>query len=293
MKIYIASLGEHVGNIKEDKYIRDAYILKGLPADIINLWSLPKLVSSGDIILLKSIWGYHLNIDLFLSTLSTLENKGVRVINRYDFIRWNVHKFEYLKDISHQVPVIPTFVLDVKNEDIIIHLEDEIKNISISCNSNKLVIKPTISASGFLTYVYQIGMDNKDVISSIIQNNERTFIVQPYRDSVVKGEISIVLLKGEILYGIIRRPGVFFEKKSPELVSLENIPPQIFDTLKNLTHFFAEKFGLAPDICRVDFLENKEVYEILEVELIDPDLYIKYLSSDLRQEVLSIFYDML
>ena len=293
MKIYIASLGEYVGKIKEDIYIRDMYISKGLRSDIASFWSLPELVNSEDIVLLKSIWGYHLNVGMFLNVLNILKDKGVRLINGYDFIVWNMYKSEYLKDVSCLVPVVPTFILDVKKEDVAIQLENKIRDISISCDSDKLVIKPEISASGFLTYLYQVGAKNEDIISSIMENYERKFIIQPYRNSVTKGEMSIISLKGEILYGIIRNPGLFSEKIPPEYIALENIPTQMFDILKNLMHYFVDKFGSVPEICRVDFVENNVIYEILEIELIDPDLYIKHLGSELKQKVLSASYNML
>lgn len=293
MKIYIASLGEYTGKIKEDVYIRDRYASKGFSAEIVDFNTLENLVDSGDVVILKSIWGYHLDSEMFLNLLSSLEKKGVRIINRPDIIRWNINKFEYIKDIFHLVPVVPTFFLDVKKDDSDIDVNNKINDICILSNSERVVIKPVISASGYLTGVYQIGADNKSVITPIIQNNLRACIIQPYRDSIEEGEISIVILRGEILYGILRNPGLFTVKRSPTVIPLKEIHKKIFDTLKTLIQYFVEKFGSVPDICRVDFIQNKAMYEILEIELIDPDLYFKYLDHDVRDRALSAFSEML
>jgi hypothetical protein len=49
---------------------------------------------------------------------------------------------------------------------------------------------------------------------------------------------------------------------------------------------FLEKFGVLPRICRVDFLKNLTNYEILEVELIDPDLFFRYIPVSLRKKAI-------
>ncbi len=49
-------------------------------------------------------------------------------------------------------------------------------------------------------------------------------------------------------------------------------------------------FGVLPDKCRVDFLKINTSYEILEVELIDPDLFFRYISDATREKVTSMIY---
>ncbi len=290
MKVFIASLGDFVGRIKEDLYIKDTFIENGKQAEIESLWSLPELVKVGDTVMIKSIWGYHLEADRFLEVLNDLENKGVSLINKSVFIKWNLYKHLYLKEIQNHIPVIPTFLLDLKNEE---GIEEKINNISSQCGSKKLVIKPTVSASGFKTYLYDVGTNDQETISNIKGNKNIQFIVQPYRDLISKGELSVILLMGEVLYGIIRRPGVLLDEMSPEVVLIDKIPNKVIGHVKQINDFFASKFGLLPDICRLDFVEYQDEYEILEIELIDPDLHIKHLDQDLRKKALSAFYSML
>lgn len=293
MNIYIASLGEHVKKIKEDIYIRDMYISRGFLAEIVDFTMLSNLANSGDVVILKSIWGYHLDSNMFLKTLNDLENRGVCVVNSPNIVRWNINKREYLKEVSSMVPVIPTASLDVEKGDSVTEVNTKIEDICTLFNSEKVVIKPVISASGFLTNIYQTGRDNKSILASLTQNNLKEYIIQPYRDSIKEGEISVIVLRGEILYGVVRMPGLFSEKKSPKIIPLDEVPQKIFEIITALVHFFAEKFKSVPDICRIDFLKHKDTYEILEIELIDPDLYLKHLELDLREEALSVFGEML
>lgn len=293
MNIYIASLGNHVGKIKEDIYIRDMYISRGFSAEIVELKALGDLVDLGDVVIFKSIWGYHLETETLLKTLTELEDKGVHVINRLDIVRWNINKLIYINEISPLIPVIPTVSLDTQKENSFTEIENRIKSACTLFNSEKVVIKPTISASGYLTNIFKVTEDNESIIESIIQNSLKKYIIQPYRESVREGEISVVILRGEMLYGILRTPGLFSEKRPPIFIPLSKVPQKIFDSIEILMRFFIKKFGSAPDMCRVDFLEEKTEYEILEIELIDPDLYFKYLEPDLREKVLSMFIEML
>lgn len=290
MKVFIASLGDFIGRIKEDIYIKDMFMDHGVQAVIESLWSLPVLVKTGDKVILKSIWGYHLEPGRFLEVLDALENKGVSLINKSFFIKWNLYKHLYIKEIEKYIPVIPTFLLDLTNEE---GIEEKINNISFQCDSKKLVIKPTVSASGFKTYLWNAGTSNQEIISNIKENKNIEFIVQPYRDSISKGELSVIILKGKTLYGIIRRPGILLDEMLPEVISMDKIPGKVISHVKQMNNFFTSRFGLVPDICRLDFVEYQDEYEILEIELIDPDLYIKHLDQDLRKETLSVFYYML
>lgn len=291
MKIYIASSEDHSGKIQEDIYIRDMYISKGIPSEIITLKRIIDVSRPSDVVILKSIWGYHINHEEFTSQILTLKNKGVRLVNNYDFIFWNINKDKYLSDIEY-MNVIPTSLLCMENN---ANTQDIVRLISEAgkrFNADKLVIKPSISASGYMTKLYDVNTDNTDIITSLELNKGLDFIVQPYRPSISEGEISVIIIRGKTLYGVTRFPGVLSEKKGTTYLDISNIPTLIKKELLVLEDFFLKKFGSLPDICRVDFLKNHSKYEISEVELIDPDLFFRHIPEDVKKEALSLFYDL-
>lgn len=291
MKIYIASSEEHSGKIQEDIYIRDMYISKGIPSEIITLKNIIDVSRPSDIVILKSIWGYHINHEEFTSQILTLKDKGVRLVNNYYFIFWNINKDKYLSDIEY-MNVIPTSLLcmenNAKTQDIVRLISEAGKKF----NAGKLVIKSSISASGYMTKIYDVNTDNTDIITSLKLNKSLDFIVQPYRPSISEGEISVIIIRGKALYGVTRFPGVLSEKKDTTYLDISNVPTLIKKELLVLEDFFLKKFGSLPDICRVDFLKNHSKYEISEVELIDPDLFFRYTPEDTKKEALSLFYDL-
>lgn len=289
MKIFIASSENHVGKIQEDIYLRDMFISKVCESKILTLKNILNIAQTGDTVVLKSIWGYHLNPEEFLSQVSALTSKNVRLINNLEFILWNIDKYQYLNDIKN-LGVVPTKLLLIKDADVASNLVSELGK---DLDENPLVIKPNISASGYLTYLYDVEKDNTDIITSLLKYKHLDFITQPFRDSITEGEISVIIINGKALYGIKRFPGVFANKRNPDFIHMNNIPDVIHNKLKRIEEYFIQKFNRLPGICRVDFLRFQDMYEISEIELIDPDLFFRHISEEAREEALFQFYAMI
>ena len=289
MKIYIASSEKHVGKIQEDIYIRNAYRNKRFFCEIVTLKNIVKIVKPFDVVILKSIWGYHLHYRTFLKQISILRKKNIKLINSYDFIFWNIDKYKYLSELKN-INAVPTILLNFKNTKKISEIRNIILQINKTLNTDILVIKPRISESGYLTIKYDKTKDNESVITLLKQNKKLDFIVQPYRPDILTGELSVVMINGISLYGINRFPGIFSEKLDPVYIKFTSLPAVIKKEVDILKTFFLEKFGVLPNICRVDFLKLNTGYEILEVELIDPDLFFRCIPYGLRDRAISMIY---
>jgi hypothetical protein len=284
MKVYIASSKIHVAKIQEDINIRDQFLSKGIFSEILTLKEIVKKVEAQDIVMLKSIWGYHLNFKQFLEHLSILKKKNIILINGYDYIYWNLDKSNYLSELINIANIIPTCKISFKDaktkEDI-----DQLIKSTVKNDDKVFVIKPAISASGYLTFVYNKG-NNNDCASYLLKHKDLDFIIQPFRDEIDQGEISTISVNGKIKYGIVRFPGVLGEKKTSEYLSLSETSNQIISQTESVFSFFKAKFKSLPKICRVDFVKNDQNYELIEVELIDPDLYFRYLPKELLNQCL-------
>jgi len=289
MKIYIASSDKYIGKIQEDIYIRDAYRNAGLFSEIVTLKDIANISESSDVVILKSIWGYHIRYQEFIEELSHLKKRGVKLINDYNCIFWNIDKCKYLNEINH-LNVIPTVSLQLKGANTMAEIRDTIAETGKRFNVDILVIKPCISESGYLTFRYDISKNTEMVIASLKNNKQLNFIVQPYRPGILEGEISVVMINGVSLYGIKRFPGIFSDKLSPTYIKLANMPGVIQAEIAALKNFFLKRFGILPNICRVDFIKADTGYEILEVELIDPDLFFRYIPEYMKKNVVSALY---
>lgn len=285
MKIYIASSENYVGKIQEDVYIRDVYRNKGFSCEIVTLKNIVKISKPFDVVILKSIWGYHLHYREFLKQISMLKKKNIKLINAYDYIFWNIDKYKYLHELKH-MNTVPTKLLSFKDTKKASEIRNIIVQINKTLNTDTLVIKPCISESGYLTFKYDKTKDNKAIIALLQQNKQLNFIAQPYRPDILTGELSVVIINGIPLYGVKRFPGIFSEKLDPVYIRFISLPRVIKKEIDTLKVFFLKKFGVPPNICRVDFLKLSTGYEILEVELIDPDLFFRYIPGGMREKAI-------
>lgn len=291
MKIYIASSEKHVGKIQEDVYIRDFYRNKGFSCEIVTLKNIVGISKPFDVVILKSVWGYHLHYREFLKQISTLKKRNIKLINDYDFIFWNIDKYKYLYELRH-MNTVPTALLGFKNTKKRIEIRNIILKANKTLNTDILVIKPCVSESGYLALKYDKTKDNKDIIALLQQNKQLNFIAQPYRPDILTGELSVVIINGIPLYGIKRFPGIFSEKKDPEYIEQRKIPKQIKNQVKPLYNFFVDKFKSLPKICRVDFVKHGLSYELMEVELIDPDLFFRFIPEKMLHKCLAGLVDI-
>lgn len=291
MKIFIASSEKHVGKIQEDAYIRDAFRNRGFFCEIITLKNIVNISKPLDVVILKSIWGYHLDYKEFLKQVSMLKKNNIKLINDYDFIFWNIDKCKYLSELR-SINTVPTTLLSFKNTKNVIDIRNIILQANKTLNTDILVIKPCISERGYLTLKYNKTKDNKDIIALLQKNKQLNFIAQPYRPDILTGELSIVMIDGIPIYGIKRFPGVFTEKKSLEYLDRRKISKQITGQVKLLNNFFIDKFKSLPKICRVDFVKNDSDYELMEIELIDPDLFFRFIPEKVLHKCLAGLIDV-
>jgi hypothetical protein len=287
MKIYIASSEKNAGKIQEDIYLRDTYRSMGFFSEIGALKDIVKNSQPLDVVLLKSIWGYHIDHQEFLEKISILKTKNIKLINDYDFILWNIHKYEYLNKIKH-MGIVPMVPLQFGSAGTISEICSEISKAGEMLDTVTLVIKPCISESGYLTFKYETNGDNKMTLALLKKNKHLDFIAQPYRSTLSQGEVSAVIINGVPLYGIKRFPGTFYDKLDSVYIKLNDVPGAILKKVALLRKYFLKRFGLVPNICRVDFLKANVGYEILEVELIDPDLYFRYIPESVKKRAVSL-----
>lgn len=280
MVTFIASAEKYKGIIKEDIFIRDYLLCVNTPAEIATLDEVIEKAEPGDVLILKSIWGYHLNYKNFIHQLSIVKEKKVTLVNNFEFILWNIDKSKYINELVNNLEIIPTKTVDFcacnTIENIVQVIEDQIKGFEES----SFVIKPSISASGFLTFIYKKGEQDINVLFELLKEKGRQFIIQPFREEIIDGEVSVVLIDGVVMYAFNRYPGVLAQKKELEFIESKKIDAFIINQVELLKQFFLEKFNLYPKICRVDFVKNKSRFELMEVELIDPDLFFKYLPEN-------------
>lgn len=261
-KINIVSSNKYKNKIKEDLILQKYLLKEGYHTKII---SFEDNYQGNDLNIIRSVWGYHHNVERFLKFINN--NK---TINNKDIIINNINKkkqYQILKE--NDITVIDTIFLD------------NIKDYKY--NGKILVIKPVISASGDNTFIISNvnDLDNVKELTNIM--------IQPFISSVTAGEISIIVIDKKIKYGIKRFPGVFTKYKKEEYISINNLDKSIIDTANNIILIKEYKEAL---FMRIDFIFDNNCYKVMEVELVDPNLFIETINDKkLKKEVYKSFVE--
>ena len=281
-KVAIVSCDKWIGLLEEDKNLVKYLTNLGLDAKLIS-WQ-QELDDEYDLLLIKSVWGYHNYYDDFIKWLQFIDGKNIQVVNDSNIIINNINKdiqFSILQ--KNGIECIETSFLS----------KDKLDDITKFLNK-PVVVKPSISGSGDNTFIidnYSCGKniihgdDVKQVLEEIITKNNCKIMVQPYVSEINNGEYSCIYIDGVLTHTMLRFPAIFHEKERPYLVT--DVPSCILELAKKVESISEYRNYL---YMRVDMVIVDGVAKIMEVELADPDLLTKYINdSEIKHDVLNTY----
>ena len=220
-----------------------------------------------DIVVIRSPWDYMDAPDLFLTVLESINASDARLENSLDIIRWNIDK-HYLKDIEQQgIPVVPSqFGSQLTHQ--------RLSEIVASFGSNPFIIKPVISASAKQTF--RVTTEHIPVNSIVDAFKDTDYMVQPFMDRIVEeGEYSLFFFSGNFSHCIRKVP------KRNDFRVQEEHGGQITAYTPS-THLLESAYRVLECLdqfvlyARVDLVQDeKGDYALMELELIEPSLYLR------------------
>ena len=271
MTYYIISSEKYCNKINEDILLRDSFIKMGFNSKIVS-WESFEDYKESDILIIRSIWGYHEKYNIFIKWLDNISNKNIKVVNKTQLIRKTVNKEEQFDILAkNNIPLIPFEIIKRKE--------------SLLNRTGEFVIKPSISGSGYMTKKVSLALSKDSEIniidewSDIFENDNMSLILQPYFKGIEKGEYSCFFIRGENTHNIIRFPGVLTIRKEVKIVS--KIPKFVLDVatkVSKINDFEGYVF------MRVDLVVEKGKPYVIEVELIDPDFMTRKIKNLKKKE---------
>ena len=283
-KIGIVSCDKWKNKIQEDLLLQRELIKKGRNTEIIS-WQ-DKTIDYKEYggLILRSVWGYQDYYKEFKNWLLFIKANNITLFNDVVIILNNIRKdkqFEILHNYS--IPCIQTTI--IKN-----HIDWN----NLKSYGDTIVIKPIISGSGNNTYKFKLSTESgqAQIDDSIIQKYEKLLkepdnglIIQPFIPSIKNGEYACVFIDGINTHNMLRFPGVFSEKKHPYY--LTKVPKSVLELAKSVS-ILPEFEGYL--FMRVDIIVYNDRPYIMEVELAEPDLLVKYIDDKaIQQKVLNIW----
>lgn len=281
-KVAIISTDQYLGKLKDDVYLKCMFSRSKVKTDIVSWQDKNVDFNEYDALIIRSIWGFHHHLEEFEKWLTTIKNNHILLLNPVDMIKDNLDKEKQFQLLDqYQIKHIETTFTESKN----------IKEVLIKQKDASIVVKPTISESGNDTYL--LGEENKknnktiEEIESLLQNVTSKIMVQPFIKEIENGEYSLVFIDGKFQNAVLRYPSIFTNKNT--ITHLEQVDPKLYALALQITNIKEYQQSL---YMRIDAVKLDDEYQIMEIELTDPDLFFSFIPNHKkRKQTFQFFVD--
>ena len=234
-----------------------------------EIWDDPTVDwSRYQVALLKMPWDYHRKFEAFKQWLDHLESLHIRLLNNYDTVRWNFDKHYLQEIIASGLPVIPSIFMDRG-------WTGNLMDLFKQCGSEKIIIKPCVSGGSNNTHVLTKTYSPAQEELILALAGQTDLLAQPFVEEITEGEWSFLFLNGMYSHTILKKPKAGdFRVQQAYGGTIEPVFPeqQLIDTAAAYVAAFAGNTLYA----RVDGVLINSVFRLMELELIEPFLYLSY-----------------
>jgi len=237
-----------------------------------------------DAVIVRSCWDYHRQPRQFRQWLDHLQAQPVTLWNPAEIIRWNMHK-KYLQDLAAKGVVIPpTIWLETESSADLFSLLHE-------NHFAQAVIKPMISATAYQTYRTSpaTARDDQPQLDEILRHSGA--MIQKFVDEITTiGEWSLLFFAGKFSHAVLKRPhagdfrvqadfGGTYHQHSPS--------PELIKQAEAVLRLIDQPLLYA----RVDGVDINGQFTLIELELIEPQLFLQMAAAAPRRfaEAIQLF----
>ncbi|MDG1276392.1 MAG: glutathione synthetase [Algoriphagus sp.] len=262
------SVGAYDTNtVDEDKILSQVLTELNIPNEIVP-WSTPdEDWSRFSFLLIKSVWDYFDFYLEFLDWVKHIKSLDLPVLNDLDSILWNSDK-TYLLEIQEKgFPVIAGKLLEKGTK----FNGEAFKE---SMKSDTWVIKPLVSGGAKNTLKIKANdwKSQEKKINDLLQTE--SFLIQPFIKEVAEvGEYSLIFFNGKFSHTVLKTPAKDdFRVQHYFGGTIATIQPsaKMLDSCQKLVDEFASDSLYV----RVDGVEVDGVFHLMELEMIEPYLFL-------------------
>ncbi len=219
-------------------------------------------------VVLRSCWNYYLRVDSFTAWLQGLVRKAVRVINPPNAVFETIDKRYLLRLAASGLPVVASRYVPVCTQQ---SLGNAIQALGIS----QWVVKPAVAAEGYGAFRGTSFVTTRlwSAIAPTLAG--RAVLVQPYYASIEStGELSLVYFHGTFSHAVRKHPGPGDFRVQASFEGTACAALADWDCIELGTRTLEETWIGQPPFARVDLVRGEDGWVIMEVELIEPRLYL-------------------
>ena len=218
-------------------------------------------------IVIRSCWDYHLKPQQFLHWLGQTVEQGVPLWNSARVVAWNLDK-NYLRYLGEKgVPIPPTVWLE-KNA------KANLRAILGEQGWENAVVKPSISATAFQTWITSPAQASSDQPKLEQMLARSGVMVQRFVEEIqTRGEWSFIFFLKKYSHAVLKRarPGDF-RVQNDFGGYLDDTSPSasLIEQCQRIVDLIEEQLLFA----RVDGIEIDGEFQLMELELIEPLLFL-------------------
>ncbi len=221
-----------------------------------------------DVALLKTPWDYHRKFALFNQWLNKLQALGIQLLNDYPTVRWNFDK-HYLQQVADAgLAIIPTVFMNRG-------WAGQLETVFGQLGCDKIIVKPCISGGSNNTFVIDSNYIPAQYEEIAKLATTVDLVAQPFLEEIKQGEWSFIFFNGLYSHTILKKPKAGdFRVQQAFGGTIESVTPN-GDLIAQAGRYVTQ-FGRNTLYARVDGVMVDGTFKLMELELIEPFLYLSY-----------------
>ncbi len=231
-------------------------------------WRSSRDWSRFDAVVVRSTWDYQRAPSEFLLALEQIDGSSARLANALPVMRWNMSK-TYLRDLAQEGVAIPRSIWADRLS------ADDVPRLFTELATAEVVIKPVVSANADDTY--RVARSDVPLHADELERvfAHRPCIVQPFLPEIVEeGEYSVTLFNGVASHSILKTPKAGdFRVQEEHGGVIRRIEPT--SALLAQAQRALASIDPVPLYARTDFVRTDAGFLLMELELIEPSLYLR------------------
>lgn len=264
-KIALLTCKDFTGIGGHDDYLLIEYLKQNDVEAVELIWREAHDWSQYELVLVRTTWDYSKHREEFTNVLKEINSKTT-LYNPLELMLWNMEKL-YLKELKEQgVNTIATLWLSSEEEIVF-------GNICKELAVDKFILKPSVGAGSSGLKKIEGPQDLKQLPKELTASP--FMMAQPFIEGVLQGEKSFLYFDGKFSHAISKTPkeGDFRSQEEFGATVTAYIPSERELKLCEETLL---KLPIKPLYARLDFLPTEDGLLLIELEMIEPHLYLSW-----------------
>lgn len=257
---------KNINLVPDEKGIVDLFLQYNIKVDI-RVWDKVDWNSYKNI-LIRTPWDYSDKRELFLEKVNNLKNSNL--IHSSEIINWNLDKDYLVELMDKKLNIVPTISLKHFDPNQVQSYLDQYGTI---------VLKPKVGAGGKNTF--KLSSPSSEI--EILRGTD--VLLQPYFSAITEeGEYSFIFFAGQFSHAVLKTPKIgefrVQDDHGGHVVAYKPTPSEVIEA-----KHFLDSIDFDTLYARVDLVRKDNMFYLMELELIEPELFFRFSDKGMERFV--------